>query len=89
MRDFTVEPGFEFIEETKMKKAFMFRQSISLLPTGPGELADDGLTPLVALEDIRNGLCRWPTTMEMSCGRESGKNVYCPVHAKRARGKQC
>lgn len=88
MRDYTIEPTFEFIEETKRLKTFLFKRQ-SLTPAGCGELEDDGLAPLVALEDIRNGLCRWPTTMEHSCGRESGTKVYCPFHTARARWKQC
>ena len=49
------------------------------------DLTDDGLKPLVALEDIAPAQCHWPYDGLMCCGRErQGKGDYCEAHAKRA-----
>ena len=49
------------------------------------DLADDGLKPLVALEDIESTHCHWPYDGLMCCGRErQGKGDYCAIHAKRS-----
>lgn len=64
----------------------MFHMKKELYPQdGLRDVPIDELEPLVALAEIGNAQCRWPTTMTHSCGRQtaSGK-VYCETHEKRA-----
>jgi hypothetical protein len=62
-------------------KALYARDAVDLKP--------DELAPLVSIENIHDGLCRWPIESMTWCGRtcEQG-SVYCTVHRERSGAKQ-
>lgn len=49
------------------------------------DLLPDGLEPLSSLLAADESACRWPTTLEMCCGRKKKfGSPYCEEHWKRA-----
>lgn len=76
---------YEKPDETLAKIKHAIKLAATRLWSPLMELLEDDLKPLISIEDIQDGQCRWPIEQMHWCGRPSGDNVYCEVHDARSK----